>query len=102
MLSDRAPLTIAANVLESSSIQSVLRSPSYHARGWQILDRWAFSCPEQLRKLEADGEVILLGRLLEQQEIEHQVLSSTAGLEQCIHGLAEHEVLAMHEIRTGL
>ncbi|KPW99534.1 Uncharacterized protein ALO79_02297, partial [Pseudomonas syringae pv. castaneae] len=36
------------------------------------------SCPEQLRKLEADGEVILLGRLLEQQEIEHQVLSSTA------------------------
>lgn len=100
MLSDHAPLTIAANLLASSSIQSVLRSPSYHARGWQILDRWAFSCPEQLRKLEADG--VLLGRLLEQQEIEHQVLSSTAGLEQCSHGLAEYEVLALHEIRTEL
>lgn len=102
MLSDRAPLSIASNVLASSSIQSVLRSPSYHSRGWQILDRWALSCPEQLRRLEADGEVILLGRLLEQQEIEHQVLSSTAGLEQHRRGLAEHEVLAMHEIRTGL
>lgn len=99
---DRAPLTIAANVLEISSIQSVLRSPSYHARGWQILDRWAVSCPEQLRKLEAEGEVIMLGRLLEQQEIEHQVLSSTAGLEQRSRGLAEHEVLALHEISTEL
>jgi len=102
MLSDRAPLTIAANVLARSSIQSVLRSPSYHTRGWQILDRWALSCPEQLRRLEADGEIILLGRLLEQQEIEHQVLSSTAGLEQRSRGLAEHEVLALHEISTEL
>ena len=102
MLSDRAPLSIAANVLASSSIQSVLRSPSYHARGWQILDRWALSCAEHLRRLEADGEVILLGRLLEQQEIEHQVLSSTAGLEQRSRGLAEHEVLALHEISTEL
>lgn len=102
MLSDHAPLTIAASVLASSSIQSVLRSPSYHARGWQILDRWAFSCPEQLRRLEADGEVIMLGRLLEQQGIEHQVLSSTAGLEQRSRGLAEHEILALHEISTEL
>jgi hypothetical protein len=102
MLSDRTPLSIAANVLASSSIQSVLHSPSYHARGWQILDRWAFSCPEQLRRLEADGEVIMLGRLLEQQGIEHQVLSSTAGLEQRSRGLAEHEILALHEISTEL
>lgn len=102
MLSDRAPLTIAANVLASSSIQSVLCSSSYHARGWQILDRWALSCPEQLRRLETDGEVILLGRLLEQQEIEHRVLSSTAGLKQRSCGLAEHEVLALHEINMEL
>ena len=89
-------------MLARSSVESVLCSPSYHARGWQILDRWAISYPEQLRKLEADGEVIMWGRLLEQQEIEHQVLSSTAGLEHCSHGLAEHEVLALHEIRTEL
>lgn len=102
MFSNSAPLSIAANVLASTTIESVLRSPSYHARGWQILDRWAFNSPEQLRKLEADGEVILLGRLLEQQEIEHQVLCSTAGLEQRNRGLAEHEVLALHEIITEL
>lgn len=102
MLSNSTPLSIAANVLARTTLESVLRSSSYHARGWQILDRWAFDCPEQLRKLEADGEIILLGRLLEQQEIEHQVLSSMAGLEQCSHGLAEYEVLALHEIRTEL
>lgn len=102
MHSDSAPLSIATKVLASTTIESIRRSASYHARGWQILDRWAFSWPEQLRKLEADGEVILLGRLLEQQQIEHQVLSSTAGLEQCRYGLAEHEVLALHEIRTEL
>lgn len=89
-------------MLARSSVESVLCSPSYHARGWQILDRWAFNYPEKLRSLEADGEVILLGRLLEQQEIEHQVLSSTVGLEQCSHGLAEYEVLTLQEIRTEL
>ncbi|MNI16356.1 hypothetical protein D3C73_696860 [compost metagenome] len=99
---DGTPLSIAANVLASATIESIRRSPSYHVRGWQILDRWAFSCPEQLLRLEADGEIILLGRLLEQQEIEHQVLSSMAGLEQSSHGLAEYEVLALHEIRTKL
>jgi len=102
MLSDSKPLLIAANVLASATIESVLDSPSYHARGWQILDSWAFNFPERLRRLEADGEVILLGRLLEQQEIEHSVLSSTLGLEHLSRGLAEHEVLALHEITTEL
>ncbi len=102
MHGDSTPLSIAANVLASTTIESIRRSPSYHVRGWQILDRWAISCPEQLRKLEADGEVIMLGRLLEQQEIEHRVLSSTAGLEQRRHGLAEHEILELHEISTEL
>ncbi|UNM20292.1 hypothetical protein K0P33_02130 [Pseudomonas sp. ArH3a] len=102
MLSNSLPLSIAANVLARATLESVLRSPSYNARGWKILDRWAFDCPEQLCKLEAGGEIILLGRLLEQQEVEHQVLSSIAGLELRSHGLAEYEVLALHEIRTEL
>lgn len=102
MLNNSVLLSIAANVLASASIESVLRSSSYHARGWQILDRWAFNSPERLRRLEADGEVILLGRLLEQQEIEHQVLSSALGMEQRSRGLAEHEVLAFYEITTEL
>jgi hypothetical protein len=102
MLSNSAPLSIAANVLASTTIESVLRSPSDHARGWKILDRWAFSSPERLRKLEAGGEVILLGRLLEQQEVEDQLLCTTVGLEQRSRGLAEHEVLALHKITTEL
>lgn len=102
MLSDNTPLSIAANVLASTTIESVRRSQSYHARGWKILDRWALNCPGRLRRLEADGEIILLGRLLEQQGIEHQVMSSTAGLELRSNGLAEHEILALHEIITEL
>lgn len=102
MLSNCAPLSIAANVVAGTTIESVLCSPSYHARGWQILDRWAFNSPERLRRLEADGEVILLGKLLEQQEVEHQVLSSTLGLEQRSCGLADHEILALHDIITEL
>lgn len=102
MLSDGVTLSVAANVLASATIESVLRSPSYHDRGWQILDRWAFNCPERLRRLEADGEILLLGRLLEQQGIEHQVVSSAAGLVLRSTGLAEHEILSMYEINTEL
>lgn len=102
MLSDRTPLSIAANVLASATIESVLRSKSYHARSWQILDRWAFNCPERLRSLEVQGEILLLVRLLEQQGIEHQVVNSTVGLGLRGSGLAEHEVLALHDINTEL
>lgn len=98
MLSNSVLLSIAGSVLASTTIESVLRSPSYHARGWQILDRWAFNSPERLRMLEADGEVVLLGRLLEQQGIEHQVLSSAVAMEQRSCGLADHEILALCEI----
>ena len=102
MFSDNPPLSIAANVLTRATIESVLRSQSYHARGWQILDRWAFNCPERLRSLEAEGEILLLGRLLEQQGIEHQMVSSTVGLELRSSGLAEHGVLALHDINMQL
>lgn len=91
------PLSIAAGVLMPSTLGSVRRSPSFHRRGWHILDRWAFESPAQLRALEAEGEVILLGQLLE-----HQALRSAAALEQRRRGLAEHEILALHEIRTTL
>ncbi|WP_058034586.1 hypothetical protein [Burkholderia pseudomallei] len=96
------PLSIAAAVLTPATLASVRRSPSFHNRGWQILDRWALENSVQLRALEAEGEAILLGRLLEQQQLEHQVLRSPAALDQRRQGLAEHEILALHEIRTTL
>lgn len=102
MLSNHTPLSIAANVLASDTIESVLRSPSFHARGWKILDRWAFNSPMQLRQLETEGEVVLLGRLLEQQQIEHQVLLAPESLAQYRRGLAEQEILALHEVFLAL
>ncbi|MBF4061083.1 MULTISPECIES: hypothetical protein [Burkholderia] len=96
------PLSISAAVLTPATLASVCRSPSFHCRGWQILDRWAFESPTQLRALEAEGEVILLGRLLEQQQPEHQALRSAAALELRRRGVAEHEILALHKIRTTL
>ncbi|WP_228762898.1 hypothetical protein [Xylella fastidiosa] len=94
------PLTIATKILQPTTIQAVRRSPSYHLHGWKILDRWAFNSPEKLRSLESQGEVILLGRLLEQQTIEHQVLSRSIDLMQ--YGLTEHEILTSNEINTEL
>jgi hypothetical protein len=102
MLSSNTPLSIAANVLAGDTIESVLRSPSFHARGWKILDRWAFNSPMQLRQLEAEGEVVLLGRLLEQQQIEHLTLLAPESLAQYRRGVAEQEILALYEISLAL
>jgi hypothetical protein len=94
------PLTIAASILNPATIEAVRRSPSFHLQGWKILDRWAINSPQQLRDLETQGEVILLGRLLEQQTIEHQALSRASTQRQ--EGLTDHEILATAEIRTEL
>lgn len=102
MLIDHKPLKVASSVLAGTTIESVLLSTSYHARGWQILDRWAFNSPGRLRALEAQGELVLLGRLLEQQIVEHEALISPHGLAQRGQGLAEHEVLALCGIFTEL
>jgi len=100
IIGQQQPLAIATSVLKPTTIEAVRRSPSFHLRGWKILDRWALDSPERLQQLEAQGEVILLGRLLEQQTIEHQVLSRS--LEQGQNGMTEHEILAANEIHTQL
>lgn len=102
MLVNNNPLEIASNVLADSTIKSVLRSSSYHSRGWRILDRWAFNSPDRLLALEAQGEIVLLIRLLEQQNVEHDALISAAGLAQRANGLSEHEVLMRWGISTEL
>lgn len=102
MLTDHEPLKIASRVLSLTTIDSVLRSTSYHAHGWQILDRWALNSFGRLRELEADGELLLLERLLDQQRIEHEALVSPYGLAQRAQGLAEHEILALCGIPADL
>ncbi|PHN45199.1 hypothetical protein [Pseudomonas amygdali] len=100
MLISHTPLSIASDILAATTIDSVRRSTSYHACGWQILDRWAFNSPERLRALEVQGELLLLGRLLEQEIIEHNALISPLGLAQRRQGLADHEVLALGGLST--
>ncbi len=102
LIGQQQPLEIAAKILKPATIEIVLRSPSFHLRGWKILDRWAFNSPEKLRTLEAQGEVILLGRLLDQQQTEHQVLTNSHSMEQLQSGLTEHDILAKNEISTEL
>ena len=94
------PLVLAAKVLQNETLQAVRNSPSFNLQGWKILDRWAFNSPQELRALEDQGEVILLGRLLEQQQLEQQVLSRS--LDQLQQGQMEHEILAQNEINTEL
>lgn len=100
LIGQQQPLSVAAQILKPTTIESVRRSPSFHLQGWKILDRWALNSPQKLLALEAQGEVILLGRLLEQQKIEHEILSQS--LDQRRNGLTEHEILTSSEIRTEL
>ena len=94
------PLEIASKTLKAETLQAVRSSPSYNLKGWKILDRWAFNTPARLVALEAEGEVILLGRLLEQQALEENVLNQAVELLQT--GSTAHEILAQSEISLEL
>ena len=94
------PLESAARVLLPSTMTSVRQSPSFTLQGWKILDRWALNSPDKLRSLEAQGELMLLGRLMQQQEIEQQVL--TAARRTAWAGLSEMEIMQQQEIHTDL
>lgn len=92
----RPVLSIAAQVLSSSTIEHVCRQP-FNVYGWRILDRWAYNAPEQLRVLEGKGIVVLLNRLLEQQRREFDVLTSPRDTH-----LSGMEKLQLHEIQAEL
>jgi hypothetical protein len=73
-----------------------------HLCGWGILDRWALESPAQLRALESGGDCTPLGRLFEQQQLEHSMLASESALEQRRSGMADHEILVMNAMPTQL
>ncbi|WP_063828885.1 hypothetical protein [Paraburkholderia sprentiae] len=93
------PLDVAKRVLQPDTISSVRQSP-FHLRAWTILDRWALNSPQRLKALETQGEVILLGRLLDQQTAEHEALMDASEMLQT--GVSESEVLALANISTEL
>ncbi|NTB05897.1 hypothetical protein [Agrobacterium tumefaciens] len=92
------PLDFAKQVLAPELISSVRQCPEIHLRGWTILDRWAYNSPEKLQDLAKQGEVMLLGRLIEQQTLEHTVL-----LDSPVNsGTSEREILEMSHVQTEL
>ncbi|MGP8437775.1 hypothetical protein ACT2FY_38790 [Paraburkholderia fungorum] len=93
------PLEVAKRVLAPNTISSVRQSP-FHLRAWTILDRWALNSPHQLKALESEGEVVLLGRLLDQQTAEHEALMDATAMLQS--GVSESEVLTLANISTEL
>lgn len=95
-----APLTLASLILKASTIQAVRQSPSFNLTGWKILDRWAFNTPATLWALEATGELLLLERLLKQQELESKVLRESLVQQQ--EGMTEMEILQQNEVQTEL
>lgn len=82
-----------------------LRSyPEINYIGWNILERWAANSPEKLAGLvnARNGMTLLVIKLLKQQEIELDILTSLEGIKLQQNGLTAHEVLEMHEIDTEL
>lgn len=98
LTSNAPPLSIARQVLQPASIAAFRMYP-FNFHGWKILDRWAFNTPEKLRELEQQGLIKLMGRVLDQQ---HAEMGALIDAMRHSEGLAEHEVMAMHELRTEL
>ncbi|WP_254661874.1 hypothetical protein [Burkholderia sp. CCA53] len=90
------PLSIAAKSSSRRRFRPSGVHPRITCRAGRSSTAGRSTSPEKLRSLEAQGEVILLGRLLEQQTIEHQVLSRS--IDQKQNGLTEHEILVSNEI----
>lgn len=96
-------LEAAHRVLDMATMMEVRGQQNINRFGWAILDRWATNSPEKLQALvKEDGIVWLLMRILAQQDLEMEILTSDQGLEQQRTGLVPHEILAMHEVNTEL
>lgn len=90
------PLALATRVLKPETLAAVRDLADFSLRGWRILDRWALNSPDALRCLESEGEVVLLGRLLEQQRIEQRAVDWQPV------GVQELEALAIAKVQTEL
>lgn len=90
------PLAVAARVLKPETLAAVRDLADFSLRGWRILDRWALNSPDALRRLESEGEVVLLGQLLVQQRIEQRAIDRQPV------GVPELEALAIDKVQTEL
>ena len=95
------PLEIARKVLKPKTINEV-RSGGYTSLGYSILDRWALDSPEELKRLEALGELDFDLKLYGQQQKETHALNSEAARQMRLNGMSDWEILQSLGIETRL
>ena len=96
-----APLEIARTVLRPETIREV-RSAGLTNTAYLILDRWALNQPDDLRRLEARGEVSFLVTLDQQCTREANVLNSDSAWEASRQGMSDWEILQNAGVDTSL
>lgn len=95
------PLEIASTVLKPETIQEV-RSGRYSNSGYLILDRWALNSPDELKRLEAQGETAFMLKLYGQQQEEAHTLSSESARQARLRGMSDWEILEMAGVDMSL
>lgn len=95
------PLEIARKVLKPETINDV-RSGGYTSLGYSILDRWALNSPDELRKLEAQGDIPFMVKLYGQQQTEAGALSSETARQASLRGMTDSEILESMGIDMSL
>ena len=96
-----APLEIARTVLKPETIQEV-KSGGYTNSAYLILDRWALNQPDELKALEAQGEIAFDLKLYGQQQKEAQVLNSDSARQAKLRGMSDWEILESAGIDMSL
>ena len=67
-----------------------------------ILDRWALNSPEELKKLEAMGDIPFMVKLYGQQQKEAEALSSETSRQASLRGMSDSEILESMGIDMSL
>ncbi|MDR2574752.1 MAG: hypothetical protein LBC94_10525 [Desulfovibrio sp.] len=95
------PLEIAATVLKPETIMEV-RNGKYTNSAYLILDRWALNSPDELKKLEQQGEIAFMMKLYGQQQTEARALGSESARQAKLQGMSDQEILELVGIDTKL
>ena len=67
-----------------------------------ILDRWALNSPDELKRLEEEGNLALQIRLDQQQAIEKRTLCSESARQASLRGMSDWEILESCGVEMNL
>lgn len=100
-IAQNQPLAQAEKVLKPETIIYIRQVKEISLHGYYILDRWATYQSAELKKLEEQGDLVILNHLYDQQQAELEILNNPTCAKNEEH-LAIYERLALHEIQTNL